>query len=91
MRISLISAACLLVLGCGPGTTHANVSPSSACQDVAAADTPGVRGSVKGALFIDAKAFAVTTPENVADVARALDALVQASRECSAGHLQEHA
>jgi hypothetical protein len=92
MRISLISAACIFALGCGSATPRPNVNPSTACQGVAAIETHQAQGAVQGQLVIDAKAIAaVTTPENVADVARALDTLLQASRGCSTHRLLEHA
>lgn len=90
MRMSFISAAALLMLGCVPGTPRPEIAPSTACQRVAAADVPGARSPVQRPLFIDAKAFAVTTPENVRDVTRAMDALLQATQRCTFLRLQEH-
>jgi hypothetical protein len=90
MRMFLISAAALLMLGCAPGTPRPDVTPSTACQRDAAADAPGVHAPAQRPLFIDARAFAVTTRENVADVTRAMDALLQATQQCTSLPLQEH-
>lgn len=90
MRMSFISAAGLFVLGCVPGSPRPDVTPSTACQRVAAADAPGAHGPGQRPLFIDARAFAVTTPENVADVTRAMDALLKATQRCTSPRLQEH-
>jgi hypothetical protein len=89
MRISFISAAGLFMLGCVPGTPRPAVTPSNACPRVGAAEAPGGRSPVQRPLFIDARAFAVTTPENVADVTRAMDALLQATQRCPSSRLQE--
>lgn len=89
MRISFISAAGLFMLGCVPGTPRQAVTPSSACPRVAAAEAPGGGSPVQCPLFIDAKAFALTTPENVTDVTRAMDALLQATQRCPGSRLQE--
>jgi hypothetical protein len=89
MRISFISAAGLFMLGCVPGIPRPEVTPSSACPRVAAAEAPGGGSPFQRPLFIDARAFAVTTPENVSDVTRAMDALLQATQRCPSARLQE--
>lgn len=91
MRMCLIGAAGVFMLGCVPGTPRLDVTPSTACRSVAAADAAGAHGLMQRLLFIDATAFAaVTTPENVADVTRATDALLTATQRCRSPRFQEH-
>lgn len=90
MRMSFISAAGLFVLGCGPGARRPDVTPTPACHQGAAVAEPERGGPIQRPLFIDAKAFAVTTPQNVADVALAMDALLHAALRCTSPGLQEH-